>query len=89
MAEARLSAACRGPVPRRSILEAGLIGASGLSLADLLRLRAAAAAGGPDTALPNDTAVIFIWLPGGFPHLETYDMKPAAPSEYRGEFKPI
>ena len=90
MADARLSAAsCRGPVARRTILEAGLVSAAGLSLADLLRLRAAAAAGTPDPAMPDDTAVIFIWLPGGFPHLETYDMKPAAPSEYRGEFKPI
>ena len=37
----------------------------------------------------RDTSVIFIWLPGGPPHLETYDMKPEAPSEYRGIFKPI
>ena len=36
-----------------------------------------------------DTSVILLWLPGGPPHMETYDMKPDAPSEYRGDFKPI
>jgi hypothetical protein len=36
-----------------------------------------------------DTSVILIWLPGGPPHMETYDMKPDAPAEYRGAFKPI
>jgi hypothetical protein len=36
-----------------------------------------------------DTSVIFIWLPGGPPHMETYDMKPDAPAEYRGDFRPI
>jgi hypothetical protein len=34
-------------------------------------------------------SVIFLWLPGGPPHMETYDMKPDAPVEYRGDFKPI
>ena len=82
--------ACRGPLPRRTILEAGRVGATGLTLADLLRLRTAAAeSGAAPAAVDRDTAVIFIWLPGGFPHMETYDMKPDAPSEYRGEFKPI
>ena len=33
--------------------------------------------------------MIFLWLPGGPPHMETYDMKPDAPAEYRGDFKPI
>ena len=36
-----------------------------------------------------DTSLIFIWLPGGPPHMETYDMKPDAPSDYRGVFNPI
>jgi hypothetical protein len=49
-------------------------------------LRAQAAL--PDRRAP-DTAVIFVWLPGGPPHTETYDMKPEAPSDYRGEFHPI
>ncbi len=33
--------------------------------------------------------MIFIWLPGGMSHLESYDMKPDAPLEYRGTFSPI
>ncbi len=37
----------------------------------------------------SDTSVIFIWLPGGPPHMEMYDMKPDAPSDYRGVFTPI
>lgn len=37
----------------------------------------------------SDPAVIFIWLPGGPPHMEMYDMKPEAPAEYRGDFRPI
>src|SRR5262245_8168570 len=36
----------------------------------------------------NDPAVIFVWLPGG-PHQDTFDMKPDAPEEFRGAFKPI
>jgi len=76
---------CSGPVSRRSLLEIGAVGATGLGLADLLRLRAEAA-GGP---AGDDTAVIFLWMPGGFPHMETYDMKPEAPTEFRGEFRPI
>lgn len=36
-----------------------------------------------------DTAVILVWLPGGPPHMETYDLKPGAPEDYRGAFRPI
>ena len=39
--------------------------------------------------LPTDRSVIFVYLPGGPPHLETYDLKPDAPSEIRGQFRPI
>lgn len=77
---------CAGPVSRREFLRVGGLGLGGLTLADLFRLRARAAqAGRPDP----DTSLIFIWLPGGPPHMETYDMKPDAPVEYRGEFHPI
>ena len=76
---------CAGPVSRRSFLEIGAIGATGLGLSDLLRLRAEAGT----ISVPDDTAVIFLWMPGGFPHMDTYDMKPEAPAEYRGEFKPV
>ena len=77
---------CPGPVSRRSLLQAGALGLTGLGLADLVRLRAQAA---PVAGSESDTSVIFIWLPGGPPHMETYDMKPEAPADYRGEFRPI
>jgi hypothetical protein len=77
---------CPGPVSRREFLRAGALGFGGLALADLLRLRAQAAEAKRPTP---DTSVIFIWLPGGPPHMEMYDMKPDAPSEYRGEFRQI
>jgi len=76
---------CVGPISRRSFLTMGTLGVAGLSLADVMRLRAAE---GKSSAAP-DTSVIFVWLGGGPPHMETYDMKPDAPAEYRGEFKPI
>lgn len=77
---------CPGPISRRSFLRVGSLGLGGLGLADLLRLRAAAA---PNPAQATDTSVILVWLPGGAPHTETYDMKPDAPAEYRGEFRPV
>ena len=62
----------------------------GMSLADSLKLKAALTGGqSPQASIPSDTSVIFIWLPGGPPHMETYDMKPEAPLEYRGIFQPI
>lgn len=76
---------CPGPVSRRNFLEFGAASAWGLGLADLLRARESA---GADSSR-QDTSVIFVWLPGGPPHMETYDMKPGAPSDYRGEFSPI
>jgi hypothetical protein len=58
-----------------------------LTLPGLLRLRAEAAS--PGTSASERTAVILVWLRGGCSHLDTYDPKPDAPSEYRGPFKPI
>ena len=77
---------CTGPIlNRRSLLRAGTLAMGGIGLGDLLRLRAQAAQGQSEP----DTSVLFVWLPGGPPHMETYDMKPDAPSEYRGDFRPI
>jgi hypothetical protein len=76
---------CDGPILRRDFLRLGLGGFMGLSLPDLFRQRAQA-------ALPTSTrrsAIIVVWLHGGASHLETYDPKPNAPSEYRGPFAPI
>ena len=72
---------------RRSFLKAGVLGAAGLSLADLLRARAEARTTG--RAEPHDLSVILVWLDGGPPQHETYDPKPDAPTEYRGPLKPI
>ncbi len=62
---------------RRSFLRVGALG--GLTLADLLRLRAAGAAPGR-----KDACVILFWLSGGPGHMETWDPKPNAVAEYRG-----
>ncbi len=77
---------CLGPTSRRSFLQAGALSALGLGLSDLYRLQADAKRSGAEL---KDNAVIFIWLPGGPAHLDTYDMKPDAPIEYRGDFRPI
>lgn len=60
----------------------------GISLADVFRAQAADSTS-TKPLLKSDTSVIFVWLPGGPPHMEMYDMKPDAPTEYRGVFKPI
>ena len=83
---AHAPARCAGPVARREFLRVGALGLGGLSLPQLLQLRAAQGAPANDTP---PTSVIFVWMPGGPPHMEMYDLKPDAPSEYRGEFRPI
>ena len=75
---------CDG-VSRRDFLRIGALGVGGLTLADLLRLKA-------QGAVRSDAAhkaVIMVYLPGGPSHIDMYDLKPDAPAEYRGEFKPI
>jgi hypothetical protein len=69
-------------IPRRSFLKLGAFGA-GLSLADWLRLRASGAAS------PGAKSAIMIYLLGGPSHIDIYDLKPNAPGESRGEFKPV
>src|SRR5262245_53272936 len=76
---------CDG-LTRRSFLRAGALGAAGLALPDLFRLRAAASEAGRPT---RDTAVILVWLDGGPTHMEMYDLKPNAPAEYRGPLRPV
>jgi hypothetical protein len=72
---------CDG-ITRRNFLKIGAFGA-GLTLAEMLRLRALAG-----TSSTNKAAIM-IYLPGGPSHLDMYDLKPDAPKEFRGEFKPI
>jgi hypothetical protein len=78
---------CRtcGGLTRRAVLEIGASSVLGLSLADLLQLRAA----GVPTAAGKARSILFLWLWGGPAHLDTWDPKPAAPLEYRGPFSPI
>jgi hypothetical protein len=71
---------------RRSFLKVGFLGLAGLTLGDHLRLKARAAEQGKPA---KDTAVILIYMGGGPSHIDTYDLKPDAPVEFRGEFKPI
>ena len=70
-------------INRRQLLEAGAISAWGWSLADWLR---AAQRESPDGAAKS---VILLWLWGGPSHLDTFDLKPRAPIEYRGPYSPI
>lgn len=74
---------CCGPISRRSFLTLGTLGVAGLSLGDVMGLRAS-----PGRSFAPETSVIFVWLAGGPPHLDMYDMKPEAPEEYRGPFRP-
>jgi hypothetical protein len=60
-----------------------------LSLADLLRWRASAADATPERTLAKANSCILIWLDGGPSHLDTFDLKPDAPSEVRSQFKAI
>lgn len=75
---------CDG-VSRRGFLQAGALALGGLALPDFLRLKAhgAVSTGG------KARSVIMICLGGGPSHIDTYDMKPNAPAEFRGEFRPI
>jgi hypothetical protein len=76
---------CDG-ISRRNFLQIGAFGA-GLTLADMLRLRADARF--PGTARSRNKAAIMIYLPGGPSHMDMYDLKPDAPVEFRGEFRAI
>jgi len=81
---------CTG-LSRRDVLRIGTLGFTGLTLADALRLEAAANSPTPNAQRPTPSAhsCIFLWLAGGPSHLETFDPKPDAPSEIRGQFSTI
>ncbi|MCZ6795016.1 MAG: DUF1501 domain-containing protein [Planctomycetota bacterium] len=89
---------CDG-VSRRDALRVGALTALGLTLSDWYRLRATVPlpeAALPEAALPGERAprtrarsCILLWLDGGPSHLDTFDLKPEAPAEVRGPFRPI
>src|SRR5687767_12613120 len=74
---------------RRDFIQLGVGGVLGLGFSDILRLRANGARLAGTLALPSQVNCIMIWLDGGPSHYETFDPKPDAPSEIRGEFKAI
>jgi hypothetical protein len=77
---------CCDGASRRSFLQAGFLGLTGMGLGDLLRARALA--GSPSSA-DDGLSVILVWLDGGPPQHETYDPKPEAPTDFRGPLKAI
>lgn len=72
---------CDG-ISRRSMMQVGGLAVGGLTLADVLA---------SDAANPGKRhkSVIMVYLSGGMPHQDTFDLKPEAPAEVRGEFKPV
>jgi hypothetical protein len=73
---------CDG-VSRRGFLKIGGLALGGMALPDILAAEAQAG------VRSSHKAIIMIYLPGGPAHQDTFDLKPDAPSEVRGEFKPI
>src|SRR5437773_1349677 len=86
----RAAQTCQG-LTRRELLRAGGLGLVGLSLPGLLQGRALAAAAATPRASTFGKAksCLIIFLSGGASHHDTFDMKPDAPEEIRGEFQSI
>ncbi|HXX94870.1 MAG TPA: DUF1501 domain-containing protein [Planctomycetota bacterium] len=76
---------CDG-ISRRNFIELGMAGMASVGLPTLLQAREAWARAG---RTPKDTRVILLWLDGGPPHTDLYDMKPDAPADHRGFWRPI
>jgi uncharacterized protein (DUF1501 family) len=77
---------CDG-IARRDFLRVGSAGLFGLGLTLPALLEAQAAA--PPSARPRDVSLIYLFLHGGLSTIDTWDLKPDAPAEFRGEFSPI
>jgi hypothetical protein len=75
---------CDG-VTRRDFLKVGSLGLVGLTLPEILEMQEVAAAPKPGKA----RAAILMWMGGGASHMDTFDPKPDAPAEYRGEFNAV
>src|SRR5262245_963680 len=76
---------CRPGITRRDVLRVGAFGLGGLTLPEVLRLQALRAG---ERSAARQKSMIWIWLRGGASHIDSWDMKPAAPVEVRGEFRP-
>jgi Protein of unknown function (DUF1501) len=76
---------CDG-MTRRSFVQLGVAGMASVGLSRILAAKEASRQAGHPA---KDTSVIMLWLDGGPSHMDTYDMKPEAPVEYRGIWKPI
>src|SRR5262245_51330419 len=87
-AMSRITRNCAG-ISRRDFIQLGLGGTLGLGLTDLIRLRAEAATATGRPGAGKNVNCILVWLDGGPSHYETFDPKPDAPAEIRGEFKAI
>lgn len=73
---------CDG-ISRRNFLQVGALAVGGLTLPSLLRAEELAG------SRATGKSIINIYLPGGPSHIDTFDLKPLAPKEFRGEFLPI
>jgi hypothetical protein len=82
------SSMSRALLPRRRLMQIGGLGALGLSLPGLLRAEASAAERPAGSASPIKSCILLFYY-GGPSHLDTWDMKPNAPREVRGEFQSI
>ncbi len=85
----RRRADCPGPLDRREWLRLGGLSLGALATGASPSERALADLAGESAAAANDFSVILFWANGGPSHLETFDLKPQAPSEIRGDFRPI
>ena len=74
---------CAGPATRREFLQVGILGGLGLTLGNYFQLQSAQAEAAPAGVAAE--SVIFIFMAGGMSHIDTFDPKPYAPIEYRGE----
>jgi hypothetical protein len=72
---------------RRTAIQAGAVGLLGLAQSDLSALRAASAT--TDDRVAPQKSVIYVFLSGGLGQHDSFDLKPEAPAEVRGEFEPI
>src|ERR1044071_5989005 len=90
MIVSRIHTNCNG-VTRRDFIQLGLGGGLGLGFCDVLRLQAGTTEPGAKLApkAGKNVNCILIWMDGGPSHYESFDPKPDAPSEIRGDFKTI